>query len=143
MLANLTRCSQSSKQRYPCVTQSNRVKGISFHAKRPWILAALHSGTIQLWDYKLGTLVDKFEEHEGPFTSQRPCSQRQFSSIAAALCVGRRRLQNQAVELEAASLSIYVQRSLRLCSHRFFSLGMSVDSVCVRRSDNSYLELAI
>jgi WD40 repeat protein len=37
-------------------TKSNRVKGLSFHPKRPWILASLHSGVIQLWDY----------EHEGP-----------------------------------------------------------------------------
>ncbi|GAB2225108.1 hypothetical protein Droror1_Dr00005895 [Drosera rotundifolia] len=47
-------------------TKSNRVKGLSFHSKRPWILASLHSGAIQLWDYRMGTLVDRFEEHEGP-----------------------------------------------------------------------------
>ncbi|KAH1255933.1 Coatomer subunit alpha-1 [Glycine max] len=47
-------------------TKSNRVKGLSFHKKRPWILASLHSGVIQLWDYRMGTLVDRFEEHEGP-----------------------------------------------------------------------------
>jgi len=47
-------------------TKSNRVKGLSFHPKRPWILASLHNGTIQLWDYKMGTLIEKFEEHQGP-----------------------------------------------------------------------------
>ncbi|KAJ3041599.1 hypothetical protein HK097_002233 [Rhizophlyctis rosea] len=47
-------------------TKSNRVKGLSFHPKRPWILSSLHNGSIQLWDYKMGTLIDKFEEHEGP-----------------------------------------------------------------------------
>ncbi|RDX97786.1 Coatomer subunit alpha-1, partial [Mucuna pruriens] len=47
-------------------TKSNRVKGLSFHQKRPWILASLHSGVIQLWDYRMGTLVHRFEEHEGP-----------------------------------------------------------------------------
>ncbi|KAK4793454.1 hypothetical protein SAY86_023889 [Trapa natans] len=47
-------------------TKSNRVKGLSFHSKRPWILASLHSGVIQLWDYRMGTLIDKFDEHEGP-----------------------------------------------------------------------------
>eukprot|EP00002_Diphylleia_rotans_P021045 TRINITY_DN4090_c0_g1_i4.p1 TRINITY_DN4090_c0_g1~~TRINITY_DN4090_c0_g1_i4.p1 ORF type:complete len:1144 (-),score=254.36 TRINITY_DN4090_c0_g1_i4:279-3710(-) len=47
-------------------TKSNRVKGLSFHNKRPWILASLHNGVIQLWDYRMGTLLDKFEEHEGP-----------------------------------------------------------------------------
>lgn len=27
---------------------------------------ALHSSTIQLWDYRMGTLIDRFEEHDGP-----------------------------------------------------------------------------
>lgn len=40
--------------------------GLSFHPKRPWILASLHSGIIQLWDYRMCTLIEKFEEHEGP-----------------------------------------------------------------------------
>ena len=48
-------------------TRSNRVKGLSFHSKRPWILASLHNGVIQLWDYRMGTLIDRFEEHDaGP-----------------------------------------------------------------------------
>ena len=47
-------------------TRTNRVKGLSFHPKRPWILASLHTGAIQLWDYRMGSLVDRFEEHEGP-----------------------------------------------------------------------------
>ncbi|CAN0878256.1 Coatomer subunit alpha-1 [Linum grandiflorum] len=47
-------------------TKSNRVKGLSFHSKRPWVLSSLHSGVIQLWDYRMGTLIDRFEEHDGP-----------------------------------------------------------------------------
>ena len=47
-------------------TKSNRVKGLSFHSKRPWILASLHSGVVQLWDYRMGTLIDRFDEHDGP-----------------------------------------------------------------------------
>ncbi|GKC20970.1 coatomer subunit alpha-1, partial [Tanacetum coccineum] len=47
-------------------TKSDRVKGLSFHSQRPWILASLHSGLIQLWDYRMGTLIDRFDEHEGP-----------------------------------------------------------------------------
>ena len=43
-------------------TKSNRVKGLSFHPKRPWILASLHSGVVQLWDYRMGTLIDRFDE---------------------------------------------------------------------------------
>lgn len=47
-------------------SKSNRVKGLAFHPKRPWILASLHNGCIQLWDYRMEVLIDKFEEHDGP-----------------------------------------------------------------------------
>ena len=47
-------------------SKSNRVKGLAFHPKRPWILASLHNGVIQLWDYRMEVLIDKFEEHDGP-----------------------------------------------------------------------------
>ncbi|CAB0008469.1 unnamed protein product [Nesidiocoris tenuis] len=58
-------------------TKSARVKGLSFHPKRPWILVSLHSGVIQLWDYRMCTLLDKFDEHDGPvrgicFHTQQP-----------------------------------------------------------------------
>ncbi|XP_034935334.1 coatomer subunit alpha-like [Chelonus insularis] len=58
-------------------TKSARVKGLSFHPKRPWILASLHNGFIQLWDYRMCTLLDKFDEHDGPvrgicFHNQQP-----------------------------------------------------------------------
>ncbi len=46
-------------------TKSNRVKGLSFHPTRPWILASLHNGIIQLWDYRIRTLIDRFDEHDG------------------------------------------------------------------------------
>ncbi|KJP88931.1 hypothetical protein AK88_01425 [Plasmodium fragile] len=49
-----------------CETKSQRVKSISFHPKINLILAGLHNGVIQLWDYRIGILIDKFEEHEGP-----------------------------------------------------------------------------
>jgi len=47
-------------------TKSARVKGISFHPKRPWVLCSLHTGSIQLWDYRMCTIIDKFDEHDGP-----------------------------------------------------------------------------
>ncbi|KAL3835149.1 hypothetical protein ACJIZ3_009885 [Penstemon smallii] len=47
-------------------TKSDAVKGLSFHSKRPWILASLNSGVIQLWDYSTGILVFSFEGHDGP-----------------------------------------------------------------------------
>ena len=46
--------------------KSSRVKGLAFHPKRKWILASLHTGVIQLWDYSEKTLIDKFDEHKGP-----------------------------------------------------------------------------
>ncbi|XP_076308950.1 coatomer subunit alpha [Tachypleus tridentatus] len=58
-------------------TKSARVKGLSFHPKRPWVLTSLHNGVIQLWDYRMCTLLDKFDEHDGPvrgicFHNQQP-----------------------------------------------------------------------
>lgn len=47
-------------------SKSNRVKGIAFHPTRPWVLASLHNGAIQLWDIRVGTLIDRFDEHDGP-----------------------------------------------------------------------------
>jgi len=41
------------------------VKGIAFHPKRPWVLASLHNGVIQLWDYRMCTLLERFDEHDG------------------------------------------------------------------------------
>ncbi|CAD7971042.1 unnamed protein product [Amoebophrya sp. A120] len=56
----------NNKMLVKCETKSNRVKGVSFHPKLSWCLASLHNGTIQLWDYRFGTLIEKFEgEHEG------------------------------------------------------------------------------
>ncbi|OII77173.1 coatomer alpha subunit protein [Cryptosporidium andersoni] len=52
-----------------CESKSTRVKGLSFHPKLPWILVSLHNGIIQFWDYRLGSLLDTYEEHEGPVRS--------------------------------------------------------------------------
>ncbi|XBW35964.1 hypothetical protein QEN19_001537 [Hanseniaspora menglaensis] len=47
-------------------SKSSRAKGIAFHPSRPLALVTLFSSTIQLWDYRMGTLLHKFEDHEGP-----------------------------------------------------------------------------
>ncbi|KAJ7712514.1 coatomer subunit alpha-2 [Mycena metata] len=47
-------------------SKSNRVKGLAFHPSQPLLPVALHNGSIQLWNYRMGVLVDHFEEHEGP-----------------------------------------------------------------------------
>ncbi|PIA60556.1 hypothetical protein AQUCO_00300208v1 [Aquilegia coerulea] len=45
-------------------TKSNRVRGLSFHPKRPWILASLHSGVIHCgiieWDLLLTSTMVQF-----------------------------------------------------------------------------------
>ena len=51
--------------------------GLTFHPTRPWVLCSLHNGIIQLWDYRMCTLIDKFDEHDGPvrgvdFHKQQP-----------------------------------------------------------------------
>ena len=46
-------------------TKSKRVKGLSFHKYRPWILASLHNGSIHLFDYRAQVLLEKFEDHNG------------------------------------------------------------------------------
>lgn len=46
-------------------TKSKRVKGLSFHKYRPWILASLHNGSINLFDYRAQALLEKFEDHDG------------------------------------------------------------------------------
>ena len=47
-------------------TLSSRVKGVAFHPQRPWILCGLHNGVVQIWDYRMRTCVDRYEEHTGP-----------------------------------------------------------------------------
>jgi len=47
-------------------SKSARVKGLSFHSVRPWVLTSLHNGVIQLWDYRMGVLLERFDEHDGP-----------------------------------------------------------------------------
>ncbi|KAL1542946.1 hypothetical protein AAHA92_19975 [Salvia divinorum] len=47
-------------------TKSNKVKGLCFHSKRPWIVASMHTGVIQLWDHNKGILIGHFRGHGGP-----------------------------------------------------------------------------
>ena len=49
-------------------TKSKRVKGLSFHKHRPWILASLHNGSIHLFDYRAQVLLEKFDDHNGKST---------------------------------------------------------------------------
>jgi WD40 repeat protein len=78
-------------------SKSPRVKGLSFHPKRPWLLASLHNGHIQLWEYRMGILLDRFQEHEGKnkahthsilfFTPELTCSQLHQSNTLNSLLI--------------------------------------------------------
>lgn len=48
--------------------KSSRVKGVAFHPTLPWLLAAHHNGTVQIYDYRMRMVVDKYEEHKGKKT---------------------------------------------------------------------------
>jgi coatomer protein complex subunit alpha (xenin) len=39
--------------------------GYLLDPKQPLLAATLHNGTIQLWNYQMGTLVDRYDEHDG------------------------------------------------------------------------------
>ncbi|CUF10528.1 coatamer alpha subunit, putative [Bodo saltans] len=47
-------------------TRSFRVKGISFHPKRPWVMIGMHNGVVQIVDYRMCATIDRYEEHDGP-----------------------------------------------------------------------------
>ena len=53
----------------------------SLRRSRPWVLCSLHNGIVQLWDYRMGTLIDRFDEHDGASPPQQP-SVRRFGACA-------------------------------------------------------------
>lgn len=96
-------------------SKSNRVKGITFHPRLTLLAASLHSGSIQLWNFQMGVLVDRFEEHDGTRAlffllmryvadtdmdyANRPGARHRLSSHSASLRFWRRRLQDQSLEV--------------------------------------------
>jgi WD40 repeat protein len=61
-------------------SKSSRVKGIAFHPRLTLLAASLHSGSIQIWNFQMGTLVARYEEHDG----QRVVVASQASSYCGA-----------------------------------------------------------
>lgn len=48
-----------------CSLHFPSLQGLAFHPTQPLLAAALHNGSVQLWNYRVGVLVDRFEEHQG------------------------------------------------------------------------------
>ena len=40
--------------------KSNKVKGLSFHPEKSWILVSTYKGEIQIWDYRVSALINSF-----------------------------------------------------------------------------------
>ena len=68
-ISSLTNSTLSSSTSSSLITKfeakSSRVKGLAFHKTLPWLLAAHHNGSVQIYDYRMGIVVDKYEEHKG------------------------------------------------------------------------------
>jgi coatomer subunit beta' len=45
---------------------SERVKSVDLHPSEPWVLSALYTGNVMIWDYETGSLAKSFEVSELP-----------------------------------------------------------------------------
>jgi len=43
-----------------------RVKAVCFHSEMSWVIVALHSGVVQIWDYDYAVMCDEYNAHSGP-----------------------------------------------------------------------------
>ncbi|KAJ3293109.1 Coatomer subunit beta' [Rhizoclosmatium sp. JEL0117] len=48
------------------LNRSNRVKALDFHPEEPWIIVALHTGTVSIWNYESQTLVKSYNVSNTP-----------------------------------------------------------------------------
>jgi coatomer subunit beta' len=62
---------------------SERVKSVDIHPSEPWVLAALYSGNVMIWDYESGGCVKSFELSELPVRCAKFISRRQWFIAAS------------------------------------------------------------
>jgi len=62
---------------------SERVKSVDLHPTEPWVLAALYSGNVMIWDYESGSLVKSFEISELPVRCAKFVSRKQWFVAAS------------------------------------------------------------
>jgi len=62
---------------------SERVKSVDIHPTEPWVLSALYSGIVQIWDYETGSNVKTFEVSELPVRCARFISRKQWFIVAS------------------------------------------------------------
>lgn len=46
--------------------RSDRVKCVDFHPSEPWVLVALYSGVVNIWNYQTQALVKTIEVCDSP-----------------------------------------------------------------------------
>jgi len=62
---------------------SERVKSVDLHSSEPWVLAALYSGNVMLWDYESGSLAKSFEVSELPVRCAKFVARKQWFLAAS------------------------------------------------------------
>lgn len=62
---------------------SERVKSVDLHPTEPWVLAALYSGNVMIWDYESGSLVKSFETSELPVRCAKFIARKQWFVAAS------------------------------------------------------------
>mmetsp|Transcript_1711 Transcript_1711/g.2354 ORF Transcript_1711/g.2354 Transcript_1711/m.2354 type:complete len:969 (+) Transcript_1711:161-3067(+) len=62
---------------------SERVKSVDMHPSEPWVLAALYSGNVVIWDYESSSMVKSFELSELPVRCARFLARKQWFLAAS------------------------------------------------------------
>jgi len=62
---------------------SERVKSVDLHPTEPWVLAALYSGNVMIWDYESGSLVKSFEVSDLPVRCAKFVARKQWFVAAS------------------------------------------------------------
>lgn len=62
---------------------SERVKSVDLHPNDPWVLAALYSGNVMIWDYESGGCVKSFEVSELPVRCAKFVARKQWFLAAS------------------------------------------------------------
>jgi len=62
---------------------SERVKSVDLHPTEPWVLAALYSGNVMIWDYESGSLAKSFEVSELPVRCAKFVARKQWFVAAS------------------------------------------------------------
>ncbi|KAH7438100.1 hypothetical protein KP509_04G001300 [Ceratopteris richardii] len=63
--------------------RSDRVKSVDLHPSEPWILTALYTGSVCIWNYQSQTLIKSFEMTELPVRSAKFIPRKQWIVAAA------------------------------------------------------------